>query len=247
MLTGRVVKLAVTGTAAGLFSGLFGVGGGTVMVPLLVLWLGYGDRRATGTSLAAIVVIAVMATLLQGAYGNVSVSKGLLVGVPAVLWSVDRDLGAAAGTDRDDRAAVRDADDRGGSRPGADVILAAAMGLAAGIVAGMLGVGGGILFVPALTLVLSLSQVRAEATSLLAIIPVALVGAYRQHRYGNVDLREGAVVGALAAVGVACGVVLSNVLPERALKLGFAALMVFAAAQLLRRFWRTRTMAAEDE
>jgi uncharacterized membrane protein YfcA len=79
------VKLTVTGTAAGLFSGLFGVGGGTVMVPLLVLWLGYGERRATGTSLAAIVVIAVMATLLQGAYGNVNVSKGLLVGVPAVF------------------------------------------------------------------------------------------------------------------------------------------------------------------
>jgi uncharacterized membrane protein YfcA len=80
-----VVKLAVTGTAAGLFSGLFGVGGGIVVVPLLVLWLGYGERRATGTSLAAIVVIAIMATLLQGAYGNVNVSKGLLVGVPAVF------------------------------------------------------------------------------------------------------------------------------------------------------------------
>jgi uncharacterized membrane protein YfcA len=79
-----MVKLAVTGTAAGLFSGLFGVGGGVVMVPLLVLWLGYGERAATGTSLAAIVVIAAMATIAQGAYGNVNVGKGLLVGVPAV-------------------------------------------------------------------------------------------------------------------------------------------------------------------
>jgi len=74
----------VTGTAAGLFSGLFGVGGGVVMVPLLVLWLGYGEREATGTSLAAIVVIAAMATILQGAYGNVVLDKGILVGVPAV-------------------------------------------------------------------------------------------------------------------------------------------------------------------
>jgi uncharacterized membrane protein YfcA len=80
----RTLKLAATGTAAGLFSGLFGVGGGTVIVPLLVLWLGYGERKATGTSLAAIVLISAMATVAQGAYGNVQVGKGLLVGVPAV-------------------------------------------------------------------------------------------------------------------------------------------------------------------
>ncbi|HST56616.1 MAG TPA: sulfite exporter TauE/SafE family protein [Solirubrobacteraceae bacterium] len=72
------------GTLAGLFSGLFGVGGGTVMVPLLVLWLGYGEREATGTSLAAIVLIAAFAAATQGVYGNVHVRDGLLVGVPAV-------------------------------------------------------------------------------------------------------------------------------------------------------------------
>ena len=80
----RMLKLAVTGTSAGLFSGLFGVGGGTVIVPLLVLWLGYDERRATGTSLAAIVLIAIAATVVQGVYGNVDVSKGLLVGIPAL-------------------------------------------------------------------------------------------------------------------------------------------------------------------
>jgi uncharacterized membrane protein YfcA len=80
----RTLKLAATGTAAGLFSGLLGVGGGSVIVPLLVLWLGYEERRATGTSLVAIVVIAIMATLLQGAYGNLVLTKGLLVGVPAM-------------------------------------------------------------------------------------------------------------------------------------------------------------------
>jgi uncharacterized membrane protein YfcA len=80
----RVLRLAVIGTGAGLFSGLFGVGGGTVIVPLLVLWLGYGEREATGTSLGAIVVIAAAAMLTQGAYGNVHVGDGLLVGLPAV-------------------------------------------------------------------------------------------------------------------------------------------------------------------
>jgi hypothetical protein len=82
--TGDVLKLMAIGTAAGLFSGIFGVGGGTVIVPLLVLWLGYGEREATGTSLAAIVFIAGFAAAVQAGYGNVRVVDGLLVGVPAV-------------------------------------------------------------------------------------------------------------------------------------------------------------------
>ncbi len=80
----RALKLIAIGTAAGLFSGLFGVGGGTVIVPLLVFWLGYGEREATGTSLAAIVFIAGFAAAVQGAYGNVYVLDALLVGIPAI-------------------------------------------------------------------------------------------------------------------------------------------------------------------
>jgi uncharacterized membrane protein YfcA len=82
--TGDVLKLMAIGTAAGLFSGIFGVGGGTVIVPLLVLWLGYGEREATGTSLAAIVFIAGFAAAVQAGYGNVRVVDGLLIGIPAV-------------------------------------------------------------------------------------------------------------------------------------------------------------------
>ena len=80
----RTLRLAAIGTAAGLFSGLFGVGGGVLIVPLLVLWCGFGERLATGTSLAAIVIIAAVATAAHGAYGNVHLREGLLVGVPAV-------------------------------------------------------------------------------------------------------------------------------------------------------------------
>lgn len=80
----RGLRLAAIGTAAGVFSGLFGVGGGSVMVPLLVLWLGYDSRRATATSLAAIVLIAGFAAATQGTYGNVHVRDGLLIGVPAI-------------------------------------------------------------------------------------------------------------------------------------------------------------------
>jgi uncharacterized membrane protein YfcA len=80
----RALKLAAIGTAAGAFSGLFGVGGGSVMVPLLVLWLAYDSRRATATSLAAIIAIASFAVIVQATYGNVRVGDGLLIGIPAV-------------------------------------------------------------------------------------------------------------------------------------------------------------------
>jgi uncharacterized membrane protein YfcA len=80
----RTLKLAAIGTAGGLFSGLFGVGGGAVVVPLLLLWLAYEERSAAATSLGAIVVIAAFAVLAQALYGNVDVRDGLLIGVPAV-------------------------------------------------------------------------------------------------------------------------------------------------------------------
>ena len=115
------------------------------------------------------------------------------------------------------------------------MIAAIGIGVAAGIVAGLLGVGGGIIFVPALVLVLGFQQVNAEATSLLAILPVAVVGTWRQRRYGNVRLRDGLVIGLLAAGGTVGGVAVANALPQRALEIGFAGLALVIAVQLLRR------------
>jgi len=80
----RLLRLAAIGTVAGAFSAMFGVGGGTVIVPLLILWLGYGERAATATSLGAIALIAAVGSVTQGIFGNVDVLKGVLVGVPAV-------------------------------------------------------------------------------------------------------------------------------------------------------------------
>jgi uncharacterized membrane protein YfcA len=90
-MSSRHVRLAVIGTAAGAFSALFGVGGGTVIVPLLILWFAYGEREATGTSMAAIIGIAAMAAVLQAWSGNVDFKNGLLIAVPAIF-------GALAGT-----------------------------------------------------------------------------------------------------------------------------------------------------
>jgi uncharacterized membrane protein YfcA len=87
-MSARLLRLAAIATAAGAFSGLFGVGGGTIIVPLLVLWLGYGQKEATGTSLAAIIVIGALAAAAHALYGHVDVWKGVLVGVPGVAGVV---------------------------------------------------------------------------------------------------------------------------------------------------------------
>lgn len=119
-----------------------------------------------------------------------------------------------------------------------EVLAVVAIGFAAGAAAGLLGVGGGALFVPALVLLLGLSQLEAQATSLLAIVPVALVGAARQHRYGNLRPRDGALLGVLASAGALGGVALANALPERALEVTFAILQLVVALQLARRALR---------
>jgi hypothetical protein len=117
-------------------------------------------------------------------------------------------------------------------------VLAAITGLAGGMVGGLLGVGGGILYVPALAIFLDQPQVEAEATSLLAIVPVAMVAAWRQRAYGNVRLGDGLVIGALSALGVGIGVVVANAVSQRALELAFAALALVIAARLALRALR---------
>ena len=119
-----------------------------------------------------------------------------------------------------------------------DVIAAIAIGFAAGVSSGMLGVGGGIIFVPGLVFVLDLSQLSAESTSLLAIVPVALVGAWRQRAYGNVRLRAGFTLGLLSPLGVVGGAELANVVSARALELSFAAVQLVFAFGLARRALR---------
>jgi uncharacterized membrane protein YfcA len=115
------------------------------------------------------------------------------------------------------------------------VIGAVSIGLAAGIVAGLLGVGGGVLFVPGLVLFMGLDQHQAEATSLLAIVPVAIVGTYRQDRYGNVRRADALLLGLLSVAGAAAGVALANALSGAFLRHAFAALVMLVAAQLVRR------------
>ena len=122
----------------------------------------------------------------------------------------------------------------GGAGPAAVAGVLVA-GFVAGMASGLLGVGGGVLFVPALAILLGLGPVEAVGTSLLAVVPTAAVGAVRQHRYGNLRLAEGLALGALSLAGVLLGTELAHRVPERVLSILFALLMLYVASRLARR------------
>jgi uncharacterized membrane protein YfcA len=126
-----------------------------------------------------------------------------------------------------------------------EYVAAGALGFAGGMLGGLVGVGGGVLFVPALVIFLDESQVHAEATSLLAIVFVAMLGAYRQYGYGNVRIRDALILGVISPLGVAAGVAISNAISGRTLELLFAGLALVIAAQLVRRALKPRR-AADD-
>lgn len=119
-----------------------------------------------------------------------------------------------------------------------DLIFAGIICLLGGMIGGLVGVGGGAIFVPAMTVFIGMGQVDAEATSLLMIAFVSGFGTWRHRRYGNVDLRDAALVGLLSAPGVILGVMVANAVPERALRIGFGALALFIAWRLMLRVWR---------
>jgi uncharacterized protein len=120
------------------------------------------------------------------------------------------------------------------------ILLAIVLGLAAGVLSGMFGVGGGILFVPTLV-ALGLGQLEAQGTSLLAVIPTVLVGAWNQRRYGNLRVRTAVVVGVSSVAGVEIGARIVTELPETTIRRLFALLLFAVAIQLV---WRTRRRTA---
>jgi uncharacterized protein len=117
------------------------------------------------------------------------------------------------------------------------LVVVALIGLLGGVLAGLFGVGGGILFVPTLALGLGLTQLHAEATSLLAIIPTAVVGTWRQVRYGNVVARAAVLIGLASIAGVQAGVLVAESLPEGLLRKLFGGLLLVTAGQIA---WRAR-------
>ena len=232
------------GLAAGFFGALFGVGGGIVMVPLLILLAAYPERSAMATSLAAIGLIAAEGAIFFALHGDVEWKYAALMGIPATV-------GVLGGTSLQQRVPTRTlslafaglltAIGIVAPRLMEKVALAVVLGLAAGVLAGLFGVGGGILFVPTLSLALGLDQLHAQATSLAAMLPVVAVGTWRQTRYGHVRMRSALVLGLAGVAGVVGGGFLAESLPEDVLERLFGVLVLMVAAQLAWRASRRTT------
>jgi len=242
------------GLAAGLLSGLFGVGGGTVIVPLLVLLLRFDQRLAAGTSLAAIVPTATVGVISYAAHGSVA-------WIPALILAVGAVIGAQVGTwllARISQNALRwgfigflvvvivmlfvAVPSRDAELPltflsGAGLL---GVGVFTGIMAGLLGVGGGIIVVPALMLLFDTSDLVAKGTSLLMMIPTAISGTVGNLRRRNVDMTAAVLIGVAACTTTAIGAWLATLLTPLAANILFAAFMTFIAGQLAVRAWRAR-------
>lgn len=241
------MRLALIGAAGGLLSGAFGVGGGILMVPLLITFANMDQRRASATSLAAIVPTAVVGAITYFASGEVDVIAALFVAAGGIVggWLGARLLKRIPLTWLRWMfiallivVAVRMlfvVPVRGDSDIEFDaltIIGMVALGLVIGVAAGLFGIGGGIIMVPAFIMLLGMSDLVAKGTSLAVMIPTAVSGTVTNTRSGIVDLRAGAIAGVAATVASFGGVAIAHVLsPEWSTWL-FAALIAIAAVQL---------------
>ena len=245
-----MLRLAATGLAAGLFGAIIGVGGGIIVVPLLVYLFRYDQRRAAATSMGAIAITATAGAFAYALQGHLHADAAALVGIPA-------GFGVVAGTTIQQRVPLRRLQllfavflvlvgirllapetwlfDPVDGRPWWVYPAGVAIGLAGGILAGLFGVGGGLLFVPTFVLMLGISQLDAGATSLLAMLPASYIGAWRQSRYGNLDGRASLAIGISSVFGVVAGIAVAEHTPETVLRLCFGVFLLVTAGQIA---WR---------
>lgn len=250
-----VITCVAIGLAAGLLSGLFGVGGGTVIVPLLLLFLRFEQRLAAGTSLAAIVPTATVGVVSYAVHGSVA-------WIPALILAAGAVVGAQIGTwllARLPQNALRwgfigfllvvivmlfvvvPSRDAELELAVLVVVALAGLGLFTGIMAGLLGVGGGVIVVPALMFLFGTSDLVAKGTSLLMMIPTAISGTVGNIRRRNVDLPAAALIGVAACTTTALGAWIATLLDPFAANVLFAAFLTFIAAQLAVKAWRARS------
>ncbi|MGV8969116.1 MAG: sulfite exporter TauE/SafE family protein [Microbacteriaceae bacterium] len=242
------------GLVAGFMSGLFGVGGGILIVPLLVLLTGFDQRLAAGTSLAAIVPTSLVGTLTYGLNGDVNWVAGLLLAAGAVG-------GAQLGTFLLSRLPMRAIQwafivflfvvivslfvvipSRDASLQLTAVSIAGfvALGFIVGVLSGILGIGGGVVVVPALILVFGASDLIAKGTSLLMMVPTAISGTVGNVRRRNVELAAAAAIGVSACTTVTLGALVANIVSPLFANILFACFLVAIAVQLIVKALRTR-------
>ncbi|GHD52702.1 sulfite exporter TauE/SafE family protein [Mycetocola manganoxydans] len=244
---GRWVRLVLIGLAAGFLSGLFGVGGGILIVPALMLLVSADQRMAAGTSLAAIVPMSIVGVISYAVGGSVDWIAAALLAAGAIV-------GAQLGShllDRLPRRALRWAfiaflvvvivslfvvipsRDATIAITAGTVVGLVALGLLTGVLSGLLGIGGGAVVVPMLILLFGASDLVAKGTSLLMMIPTALSGTIGNMVRKNVDLPAAAVIGVSACTTTALGAIVAGVLTPQAANLLFAAFLVAVVAQLV--------------
>ena len=249
-----VLSCIGVGLAAGLLSGLFGVGGGTVIVPMLVLLLRFDQRLAAGTSLAAIVPTATVGVISYAVHGSVA-------WIPALILAAGAVVGAQIGAwllARIPQNALRwgfvaflavvivmlfvvvPARDAELVLTVGSVIGLVALGLFTGIMAGLLGVGGGVIVVPALMFLFGTSDLIAKGTSLLMMIPTAVSGTVGNLRRGNVDLLAAGLVGVAACTTTAVGAWLATLMSPLTANILFAVFLTFIAVQMAVKAIRAR-------
>ena len=244
------VKLShavVVGLAAGLLGGLFGVGGGLIIVPGLVSLAGMDRRLAHGTSLAATLPIAAASLITYVSHGNVDWAVALFLALGAIAGAIVGTtllqvipknvliivfvvtvLATATrltiSTDASGRADLTVA----------MALLLTTVGLLTGTLAGLLGIGGGVIMVPAMIVILGIEPVVAKGTSVAVIVPTAIMGTIRNRKKSNADLRVAAVVGGFGAASAVVGGTISDRMSDQLSNVMFAALLVFVAiTQLL--------------
>ena len=241
----RRAPIALVGVLAGFLAGLFGVGGGILIVPGLVLAAHMSQRLAHGTSLAAVLPISIASLITYAVHDNVDWNVALWLAIGAVA-------GAVIGTQPAPRPPAAHAGDpvhRGPRRLGdppvprhrrrrarrpvtrSSVLALVVLGFATGILAGLLGVGGGIIMVPAMILLFGIPPVVAKGTSAAVIIAAAIMGTWRNRANDNADLRAAAVIGGAGIVTAAIGGTLADKMSDDLSNVLFATLLLFVAAR----------------
>ena len=257
MTRDRLVRSIVVGVLAGFLAGLFGVGGGILMVPALVMVMHMDQRLSHGTSLAAVVPIAVSSTLSYSLSGEVDwpvvaclacgAIGGAVVGTHLLGVLPQKVLGYAFSFLLLATAArlVFDHADAGGRSPlgVGGIALLVLTGLAAGVIAGLLGVGGGIIMVPVMVVGFDMSAASAKGTSLAVIIPTAVMGTWRNMKRGNVDVAVAVASGLAGVVSAFLGGLISVAMSESLSNTLFAVLLVVVAARMLWQLVRERGAA----